>query len=85
MNKLQTFVIWLDGYLDAVGEDQFNISKTNVIRNKLNVLFEHVAEPIEEPKLTLEELGDQHGFPVHNGFPNGEWPKNDSDNETYRC
>jgi hypothetical protein len=49
MDKLQTFVVWLDGYLEAVGEDGFNISKTNVIKNKLNNLFEHVADKVEEP------------------------------------
>ena len=86
MNKLQNFVIWLDGYIEAVGEDGFNISKTNVVRNKLNDLFEHVAEPAEAPKKTLEELGEEHGFNVTSqpndyiGFggtgPNGE---------TYRC
>ena len=49
MDKLQTFVVWLDGYIEAVGEDGFNISKTNVIKNKLNNLFEHVADKVEEP------------------------------------
>ena len=86
MNKLQNFAIWLDGYIEAVGENGFNISKTNVVRNKLNDLFEHVAEPAEDPKKTLEELGEEHGFNVttqpndYLGFggkgPNGE---------TYRC
>ena len=82
MDKLQNFVIWLDGYLDAVGEDQFNISKTNVIKNKLNDLFDHVAEPVEDPKVSLEELGEQHGFPVYQGFPNNESPLEEG---TYRC
>jgi hypothetical protein len=49
MDKLQTFVVWLDGYIEAVGEDGFNISKTNVIKNRLFNLFEHVADKIEEP------------------------------------
>jgi hypothetical protein len=54
MDKLQQFVIWLDGYIDAVGEDGFNISKTNVIKNKLNGLFEHEAEKLDEqPQITL--------------------------------
>ncbi len=54
MDKLQQFVIWLDGYIDAVGEDGFNISKTNVIKNKLNGLFEHEAEKFDEqPQITL--------------------------------
>lgn len=44
MDKLQNFVVWLDGYLEAC-EDEINISKTNLIKNKLYNLFEH-----EEPK-----------------------------------
>lgn len=84
MNKLQNFVIWLDGYLDAVGEEKFNISKTNVIKNKLNDLFEHVAEPVEV-KLTLEELGEQNGFKVKPGFPNDLGLGRDEDGVTYRC
>jgi hypothetical protein len=40
MDKLQNFVIWLDGYLEACG-DEINISKTNLIKNKLYNLFEH--------------------------------------------
>ena len=82
MNKLQNFVIWLDGYIEAVGEDGFNISKTNVVRNKLNDLFEHVAEPAEGPKLSLEELGEQHGFNVFPGFPNEHGP---SEEGIMRC
>ena len=70
MNKLQNFVIWLDGYIEAVGEDGFNISKTNVVRNKLNDLFEHDADKLgEESKKTLEQLGEEHGFQVIPGFP----------------
>lgn len=82
MNKLQNFVIWLDGYLDAVDEDNFNISKTNVIKNKLNGLFEHVAES----KPTLEELGEKHGFTVKQGFPSTHSGLGrDEDGVTYRC
>lgn len=73
MNKLQNFVIWLDGYIEAVGEDGFNISKTNVVKNKLNDLFEHVVEPVEETGKTLEELGEQHGFPTYDELQD---PKN---------
>lgn len=35
------FMLWLDGYLDACG-DKLNISKTNLIKNKLHRLLEHV-------------------------------------------
>lgn len=87
MTKSQNFILWLDGYLDAIGEDQFNISKTNVIRNKLNDLFEHVAEPVVEAESkTLEDLGKEHGFMVKPGFPNhltGDWTNNEEGN--YRC
>ena len=79
MDKTKQFVIWLDGYIEAVGKDGFNISKTNVVRNKLNDLFEHVAEPVKESK-TLEELGQEHGFLVKPGFPNhlnGDWTNNE--------
>ena len=73
MDKLQTFVIWLDGYIDAIGEDDFNISKTNVIMNKLNNLFEHEADKVEQNP-TLQELGQQHGFVVHEGLPDYSKP-----------
>lgn len=89
MNKLQNFVIGLDGYLDAVG-DEINISKTNLIKNKLNNLFEHVVEPVVEPVApegqTLEELGEEHGFQVHQGFPNSLGIVGTGDDGvTYRC
>ena len=46
MDKMKLFVIWLDGYMAACGpvmtEDQ-----TSVVKDKLNNLFEHVAEPVE--------------------------------------
>ena len=87
MDKIQTFVIWLDGFLDASG-DQLNIHQTNMIKNKLNRIFEHVAE---EPsvnegsqKVTLEELGAANGFPVYTGFP-GKEPQSGKDGELMRC
>jgi hypothetical protein len=43
MDKAQSFVIWLDGYLDACG-DELNISKTNLIKNKLHRLFDHIED-----------------------------------------
>jgi hypothetical protein len=49
MDKLQNFVVWLDGYLEATG-DEINVSKTNVIKNKLNSLFEHEADKLSEVK-----------------------------------
>ena len=87
MNKLQNFVVWLDGFIDAVGEDGFNISKTNVVRNKLNVLFEHEADKLnEEPNKTLEQLGEEHGFQVNPSFPGDTFPfGKDENGENYRC
>ena len=78
-DKLQNFVIWLDGFLDAC-PPELNISKTNTIKNKLNDLFKHEAEPVEA-KYSLEELGEQHGFDVKQGWPN----KNDDSGVEYRC
>lgn len=69
MDKLQNFVIWLDGYIEAVGEDGFNVSKTNVVRNKLNDLFEHVAEPVEKSQIILVDLPSNYDLPQD---PNGE-------------
>jgi hypothetical protein len=87
MDKIKTFVIWLDGFLDASG-DQLNIHQTNMIKNKLNRIFEHVAE---EPSVnevsqnpTLAELGEQHGFPVNDGFPSNLGSK-DKDGAIMRC
>lgn len=80
MDKLQAFVVWLDGYLDAT-ENNINISKTNLIKNKLNGLFEHEAEKLTpKPNKTLQELGEEHGFPV---FPNQLG--RDEDGVLYRC
>lgn len=89
MNKLQNFVIWLDGYIEAIGEDGFNISKTNVVRNKLNDLFVHEVDRLDD-KPTLEELGEQYGFYVHQGLPDYNKPPfngmgGNEDNLLYRC
>jgi len=48
-------------------------------------LFEHVAEPAEETGKTLEQLGEEHGFPVHQGFPNQLGLGRDENGVTYRC
>jgi hypothetical protein len=68
MNKMQGFVMWLDGFLDA-SEGSINVAQTKTIGKKLNDLFEHEAEPPKNPNPTLEELGEQHGFDVTPGFP----------------
>lgn len=87
MDKLQAFVVWLDGYLEAT-EGQINISKTNLIKNKLYRLFEHEAETLSEApkKETLEELGVKHGFKVKPGLPDSNSGLGrDEDGVLYRC
>lgn len=86
MNKLQGFVIWLDGFLSAAG-DNVTVDQTKTIKKKLNDLFEHEAEPPKKQNPTLEELGEQHGFPVTPGFPgeNNGFPGRDEDGTLYRC
>lgn len=76
----KNFVIWLSGYLEACGEKLSEL-QTEVIKNKLNDLFHHEAETINKP--TLEELGQQHGFNVNQGWPHN----NDSPSEegVMRC
>jgi hypothetical protein len=73
MNKIQNFVIWLDGFIEAVG-DNMNISKTNLIKNKLNSLFEHDAEKVEEPETQTYPSMDYDMRNI-NGVP----PSNDDD------
>ncbi len=83
LDKLQQFVVWLDGFLDA-SEAELNISRTNAIRNKLNDLFEHEAEPPQG--VSLQELGEQHNFIVHDGFPNKNgFGRSDEKGVIYRC
>lgn len=86
MNKMQNFVVWLDGYLEATG-DEINIGKTLLIKSKLNGLFEHDAEKISEEskKESLKDLGVKHGFKVNDGFPGSIFPGRDEDGNLYRC
>ena len=81
MDKLKLFVIWLSGYMDACGKS-LNEEQTKVVQDKLNNLFEHEAVP---EKKTLEELGEEHGFPVHQGFPDKNMFGHDNDGFTLRC
>jgi hypothetical protein len=83
MDKLQNFVIWLDGFLEATG-DNINISKTNLIKNKLNGLFEHEAEKVNE-KPSLQELGKKHDFKLYDGIPEYGKPHTDGDTTLFRC
>ncbi len=85
MNKMQNFVVWLDGYLEATG-DEINIGKTLLIKSKLNGLFEHEPETLsEEPKESLQDLGIKHGFKVNDGFPGSIILGRDEDGNLYRC
>lgn len=83
MNKLQGFVMWLDGFLSATG-DNLTVDQTKTVKKKLNDLFEHEAEEPKKPNPTLEELGETHGFKVNSGFP-GENTGRDEDGALYRC
>lgn len=85
MTKTQNYVIWLQGFLDACDGTPTK-KQVLTIKNKLNDIFEHVAEQPKEDKPTLEELGDKHGFPVyHDGITNhgGIFPS--EENVVYRC
>ena len=85
MDKLKQFVIWLDGFMQACGPE-LNEQQTSIVKNKLNGLFEHEADKLSiEPKLSLEELGEQHGFQVNQGFPNIGFPSRDENGQLYRC
>ena len=77
MDKLKLFVIWLDGFMEACGPE-LNEKQTNIIKDKLNGLFEHEAETINKP--SLEELGKIHGFEV-----SSEPIKEKKDDVEYRC
>jgi hypothetical protein len=78
MDKLKLFVIWLDGYMQACGP-VLNEEQTKAVKDKLNGLFEHEADKLEEPKLNLEDLGEQNGWPHHNLRPSND------DGIVYRC
>lgn len=80
MDKIKLFVIWLDGFMEACGP-KLNEEQTLVVKNKLNDLFEHEADVVEE-KPTLEELGEQYGFTVTG--PNTIFGKDENGN-LYRC
>ncbi len=74
MDKSKLFVVWLNGFLEACGPE-LNEEQTNTIKDKLNGLFEHEAEPVQ-PKLSLEELGEDNDF-LHG--------RRDDDGVLYRC
>lgn len=80
METTKLFVMWLDGFLEACG-NELNEAQTKVVKDKLNSLFHHEAETVIKP--TLEELGQQFNFPVfHHGLHGYESP---SEEGTMRC
>jgi hypothetical protein len=84
MTKTQNYVIWLQGFLEAC-DDTPTKKQVTTIKNKLNDIFEHVAdEPVK--KLSIEELGKIHGFPVFNdGITNHGGILPDEDGVVMRC
>ena len=84
MDKMKLFVIWLDGYMAACGPVMTE-NQTSVVKDRLNNLFEHVAEPVEIISTSLQELGEIHGFPVHEGFPGTSLHGGGPNSELYRC
>lgn len=85
MDKLQTFVVWLDGYLEDA-EEGLSSKKTKVVKDKLNKLFEHEAESISLiNKPTLQDLGEKHDFPVYEGLPQNNYTPDTTDTTVYRC
>ena len=84
MNKLQIFVVWLDGFTD--GKKEIDQKDTYIIKKKLNSLFTHVAEhfDIEYNNPTIEDLGKEHGFPVKNDNDNVPGSVG-SDGGVWRC
>lgn len=71
-NKLQLFVIWLDGFLASTG-DNLDTEKTLILKNKLNSLFEHEAELLSDNK----EITNQQSVFLR--------PNDGNPNELYRC
>ncbi len=66
MDKIQNFVIWLDGFIDAAGPE-LDSSKTKSIKDKLNGLFEHEAEKVEE-SIIPESTEKPNNYPSYDYF-----------------
>jgi len=85
MTKTQNYVIWLQGFLEACDETPSK-KQVQTIKNKLNDIFEHVAEQPKEEKVTLQELGKKHNFPVYeDGVTNHNGLFPSEDDVKYRC
>ena len=77
MDKTKNFVIWLDGYLDACGS-KLDSKQTEKVKQKLNDIFEHEAESLDEEIILNIPIEDALGY--------GKPPFTDAGGETvYRC
>ena len=77
MNKLQLFVMWLDGYMED--KTSLNEEQTKKLANKLNNLFEHEADNVSAP------TPETHTLDIE---PNIEQPwdlRPGDDDVKYRC
>lgn len=63
----QNFVIWLQGFLEACG-NELDEKQTQKVREKLDSIFSHEAEKVED-KLDLHypEFGHNHTLPGEEG------------------
>jgi len=85
MNKLQLFVMWLDGYID--GKTSLNEEQTKKLSDKLNNLFEHEADASKPRYEFLHEIKIQpHNSPFEENPSLGP-PGNMTgpDGVKYRC
>lgn len=87
MNKMQEYVVWLQGFMDAIDKKPTQ-NQVKQIKEKLNSIFEHVAEPPktekEKKKEHLQDLGKKHNFPVYPTRPENNFFPNEDD-EVLRC
>ncbi len=79
MEDPKNFVIWLSGYLDAC-EGNLTEKQTQVVKERLNGIFEHEAEEADENP-TTPAFGEEPWFPSHMGGPGGI----EGEDVKYRC
>ena len=83
------FAYWLQGFFEIQNPIELTTPQIEMIKAHLNLVFKHEIDPSinkhhtpEEVaelnkihnKPTLQELGEQHGFQVTEGFPSGHGP-----------
>lgn len=79
------FCYWLQGFFEISGTNNLDVGQVEMIKRHLNLVFKHEIDPSINKyhtdkevaelndihnKPTLQELGEQHGFPVYNGGNN---------------